>query len=500
MREKSKPYRSLPFAVILWESLVHPFPKRRLWNQWSTQATQKKVAKELAYHANYEESLHSDYIDDSCEGLQDREHLAHSDNDSNSMDNVDDKDIQLTDLQKHMIRILKAHGGSASLETFVCQIQKIWGTLRKRDGTQYASDCRRVVSATLSNTSLSSPLFVRDSNKEKDSIGGMWWTFGPRALSVDLETILESDRLEISETKRKSVDMDDSDQSDRENIPLGVAHKRRKLSVDKQDSKDDNDSPLSPVQIAVIQAINQNGGAAQLTTIHKFLSKRWRNLRQKDLTMKTGDCKQAVKETLLSYSFGGEQAEDSNSDCYGSDISLPSNSSSSDVAVQITRPHRLFTKDTEKEGYWRLTPHAAALYATISKSSPSKSPKAEPESEPQPSSPKVKQEDQSGEVTTDNFPKLTNMQDMLMRIIVGKGGFATFDQIKDDVIQNWKSVCEWDSRSKRALLASLSHNPPGNFKKTKDGMWTLSPKGLGLLMGAQHPMALDIKQKIALSV
>jgi len=320
----------------------------------------------------------------------------------------------------------------------------------------------------------------------------------------------EVDKLLVdgNDGKRKPSELDDSSHSERENIPLGVAHKRRKLNTETTKSQDDgkteeDDNPLSPVQIAVIQAINQNGGSALLTTIHKFLSKRWRNLRQKDRTLKTADCKQAVKETLLSYSFNGDQAEiDSNSDCYGSDISLPSNSSSNDVAIQITRPNRLFTKDTDKEGYWKLTPHAAALYATVTakSESPSKSPKREPSS-PQPSSPtKPKQEDQSTEVTNDNFPKLTNMQDMLMRIIVGKGGFATFEEIKQDVIQNWKSVCEWDSRSKRALLASLSHNPPGNFKKTKDGMWTLSPKGLGLLMGAQHPMAQEIKQKIAMSV
>jgi hypothetical protein len=53
---------------------------------------------------------------------------------------------------------------------------------------------------------------------------------------------------------------------------------------------------------------------------------------------------------------------------------------------------------------------------------------------------------------------------MLMRIVLQHGGLATFDEIHDDVLKNWKSFRQWDTDCKRALLASLSHNPPGNFK------------------------------------
>ena len=68
--------------------------------------------------------------------------------------------------------------------------------------------------------------------------------------------------------------------------------------------------------------------------------------------------------------------------------------------------------------------------------------------------------------------------DMLMRILLSFGGVCTFDQILDDVQKvflfpifltfkknkQWKSVRPWVPDTKRALLASLSHNPPGNFK------------------------------------
>jgi len=33
-------------------------------------------------------------------------------------------------------------------------------------------------------------------------------------------------------------------------------------------------------------------------------------------------------------------------------------------------------------------------------------------------------------------------------------------------------------RVSRAILASLSHNPPGNFRKASDGCWTIAPKAM----------------------
>jgi hypothetical protein len=41
----------------------------------------------------------------------------------------------------------------------VCLVPQYWGNLRKRDGTAYAYDCRRVILASLANTSNIKPLF-----------------------------------------------------------------------------------------------------------------------------------------------------------------------------------------------------------------------------------------------------------------------------------------------------------------------------------------------------
>lgn len=78
-------------------------------------------------------------------------------------------------------------------------------------------------------------------------------------------------------------------------------------------------------------------------------------------------------------------------------------------------------------------------------------------------------------------PRLTGMQDMLMRIVLSYGGTCNFEQIYEEVAKSSKFVRQWGADQKRvsrAILASLSHNPPGNFRKNSDGLWTVSPKAL----------------------
>ncbi len=75
--------------------------------------------------------------------------------------------------------------------------------------------------------------------------------------------------------------------------------------------------------------------------------------------------------------------------------------------------------------------------------------------------------------TDDPHGKLTEMQEMLMRVVLGLGGVASFEEIFESVmevhlfyakLQKYKNKRQWGSDSKRALLASLSHNPPGTVE------------------------------------
>jgi hypothetical protein len=55
---------------------------------------------------------------------------------------------------------------------------------------------------------------------------------------------------------------------------------------------------------------------------------------------------------------------------------------------------------------------------------------------------------------------------MLIRIIMSRGGRCAFDDIFEQVNNDkqWAHLKPTGSDARRAIVASLSHNPPGNFK------------------------------------
>jgi hypothetical protein len=435
----------------------------------------------------------------------------------------------LTDLQKHMLRIVREQKGTASLDTIVEGIQKSRDVLRKRDGSLYAIDCRRAVAATLAKTSFNSSLFVRD-----DDNGG-YWRLGPLAKVLNLDLLESPGRRNKSLTlvdeppskkRRGSGSSDNSDDSESSNIASpslaryvrrvpGTRRTQLRLyapgkrdiealnidenehdqeeddeqehehdvdddededeealddpDVDSDDSVSKRDTPstprkrgrkpkddstpeilgspliysprdgddahasgdLSPLQTMMIEAINKNGGYALLSTVYKYVSKRWGNLRRRDEALQNVDCKTAVKSCL---SANGRSSSP------------------------------LFEPDPSREGHWRVTRSGLDL---------SKAAKEKKERKQQ------QQQAQKTTPTSEEQPKLTDMQEMLMKIILEKGGGATFEQIFHEVTTKWRP--KWDTDCKRALLASLSHNPPGNFKKNKDNQWTIAPKALPLV-------------------
>ena len=51
----------------------------------------------------------------------------------------------------------------------------------------------------------------------------------------------------------------------------------------------------------------------------------------------------------------------------------------------------------------------------------------------------------------------------------------------DYILKNGHARGNDYKRTARALLASLSHNPPGNFRKTTDGnSWMIAPKAMNI--------------------
>jgi hypothetical protein len=335
---------------------------------------------------------------------------------------TDENDLLLTDLQKHIIRIFREYNGSVHIGTLTNEIQKIWTTIRKRDGSKYTTDCRRAVSATLANNNnVVDPLFVKV--LDQDGI----WALGPRVEAIPLDKLTVKNPIPDLKRKLSESDNEKSDES---------TSKRRRIDFELvqsdsfgsnspspkplSSSKPEHDNELTELQVLMIRSIQAHNGSASLDAIYRTVLKQWGTLKRKDGSYYLSDCKKAVKSSL-SY-IGGSSP--------------------------------IFKKDLNVEGNWIVTPEGLALLRAKTVESP------------------------------ENTPKVTELHEMLMRIIVNHGGKCTFEQIFHDVInnKNYRGLRAngAPADSKRAIVASLSHNPPGNFKKNKEGFWIIAPKARAL--------------------
>jgi hypothetical protein len=71
------------------------------------------------------------------------------------------------------------------------------------------------------------------------------------------------------------------------------------------------------------------------------------------------------------------------------------------------------------------------------------------------------------------------MQETLMGIVLEHGGSALLETISELAAQRIPSIRKKNMDVRRSIVASLSHNPPGFFRKhaRKPGYWTITPRG-----------------------
>jgi hypothetical protein len=71
------------------------------------------------------------------------------------------------------------------------------------------------------------------------------------------------------------------------------------------------------------------------------------------------------------------------------------------------------------------------------------------------------------------------MQETLMGIVLEHGGSALLETISELAAQRIPSIRKKNMDVRRSIVASLSHNPPGFFRKhaRKPGFWTITPRG-----------------------
>jgi len=353
MREKSIPFRSLPLGIVIWERLVKPKPKPKF---------AKKIKRETKCIPSMKWKGDVSMIRETSNSSTRKEFLLLLQNETNENKRT------LTELQKHMIRIVKEHGSSASIDTLVDEVQKIWNKIFKGEEMHYLIDSRTAVFATLTNSS-NDPVFVRDLEK-----GEGWWKLGRKASQFDFDE-MEEDSTNLLE----KIVVDDENIPNKENQVLEVIEELQEKKRKQEDSPDTtlNDEEeeeitldgkeMSQLQGLMIEAMVRNGGSTSIENIQKYVGKFWANLRRRDTNLYSTDFKKAVKSTLLS-------------------------------------DNSIFKKDPDRENYWTVTKNAMDLFETVKE-----------------------------QVT--EIPRLTGMQDMLMRILLTYGGVCTFEQIYDEVIK-----------------------------------------------------------------
>lgn len=158
------------------------------------------------------------------------------------------REPSLTDLQKLIIDAILIQSGSASTDEIEQHVGQYWSSLRKRDGTAYAYDCRRVVLASLANTSNIRPLFKRDTTRG----GEQCWKLGPRGAEVDLEQ-LKSD-LKLTKSGESNHTQNNAAQNRRKRTrssdPDGDSHRakrvRHPINLDQQSL-----TQMTPIQRAI---------------------------------------------------------------------------------------------------------------------------------------------------------------------------------------------------------------------------------------------------------
>mmetsp|Transcript_22681 Transcript_22681/g.38496 ORF Transcript_22681/g.38496 Transcript_22681/m.38496 type:complete len:237 (-) Transcript_22681:573-1283(-) len=172
-RRKSKPIRSLPVSAPLnWSGFGQSFWDSTIYDYISNRKRPRKIKMHQLLSTSRSSSPNKSATNDS---KSEDDSSTHSTNDKplhSSASNSTQTPSQhvtvtkttrevLTDLQKLIIMAIKHHSGMASTEDVEEFVSKYWGNLRKRDGTPYSYDCRRVVIASLANTSNPRPLFQR---------------------------------------------------------------------------------------------------------------------------------------------------------------------------------------------------------------------------------------------------------------------------------------------------------------------------------------------------
>eukprot|EP01118_Nematostelium_gracile_P003391 TRINITY_DN138_c1_g2_i1.p1 TRINITY_DN138_c1_g2~~TRINITY_DN138_c1_g2_i1.p1 ORF type:complete len:629 (+),score=232.77 TRINITY_DN138_c1_g2_i1:134-2020(+) len=422
----------------------------------------------------------------------------------------------LTDLQVFITEaILSEDGASTTFERIFDYVSKRWRYIRRRDGSNYTTDCRRAIQANLRHNPNHVALFRKDKK-----VSGNW------TVCRTMEDAIEASKMRQAEKRGNKKDRDDGDEKDdsmsedEEMIPnaeMPIEEKattpelteEKKVKIgspklepkeesekeeelkeeeleeegeevndpdvipeeaeesieegdeDEEEIRDEHENPilkdarLTPLQATICESIVDNGGTCHFDLIVHHVSKSWNKI-------KTGNTD--VKTAILS---------------------------------ALTDSKKIFKRDTKRTGWWIINKDLEGITHAednFSRSSRSKSRDAMKKM----TSPQTKRKNENSDEEEkkeadrkEKDPPMTELQILIIEAIDNCGGSATFEQIFDHVNKKFDNLKRRDgtpytSECRRAIQASLSNNPttrPFFKKETKKGnaVWSLAKRSIEFL-------------------
>lgn len=391
----------------------------------------------------------------------------------------------LTDLQIYITEAILNEGDSCPFEKIYEYVSKRWKNIKRRDGSNYATDCRRAIQANLRHSPHHIALFKKDKSKP----GGNFWQICKTiedAMEVSREIQAEKkgkSREKLSDAEPNSEDMIIDESSQDKTSNLETPNKNSGIIGSPLVSKSgSSEKKLSDLQVMICECINDNGGSCHFDLIVHHVSKNWNKIKGTNQ-----DCKSAILAAL-------------------------------------TDSKRFFKRDTKRTGWWMISDPEVVKNlvntSLISPSSPSQpvikeesmwrslrnkqrkagkgleSPNTPDDSSAQEKNSEEIKNEEGNVIIDENFFQRKDAPSDLQILIINAihsspGGWGTFDQIHEEVAKSFDNVKRRDgapyaSDCKKAIQATLSNNPttrPFFKKEVKRGvtMWGLAKRSLDFI-------------------
>mmetsp|Transcript_1796 Transcript_1796/g.5754 ORF Transcript_1796/g.5754 Transcript_1796/m.5754 type:complete len:476 (-) Transcript_1796:31-1458(-) len=208
---------------------------------------------------------------------------------------------ELTDLQKLIVSAIVKQGNKATLEEIETEVLKYWSRLRKRDGSKYAYDCKRVVLASLANTSSARPMFQRTD----DGSGGEVWALGERSEKwgpilagfVPGGESADGKSLSVNSNKRgrRGSSRGNGDESSADE---GGSGKQSPSGTAKRGGNADATELTELQQLMALTILESDDAQATLEEITARVEPLWGNVHKRDGSVYSGNCERACKASL----------------------------------------------------------------------------------------------------------------------------------------------------------------------------------------------------------